>query len=382
MNYKTSIAIIGSGISGLTLANLLKNNESLSISIFEKRNLNIEERNGIQISNNARRILNLLNFNKISKNNFCNINQLNIFDYKSEKKISNLDMNYFNKINEEYACLDRGILIKFLLEQVLGKVKFETRDVISVSRREKNSIIFENGEIRDFDVIVVADGVFSKIRKNLDTDFLKQNFAIAYRGLVTNPTGYESDKVNLFLGDNKHLVLYPINHYGDFSFTGISNKPKKLIKETYQSNCSEEEITNFLSNFSSSIKSIIHKSKKISKWPIYSHKKNFFGLDNIFVIGDAAHAMLPFQAQGAAQSIEDAYYLSKLIKEKNFSSKDLSNIRYLRIEMIKNKAKNNIIIFHTKNIFLKKIRNFFIHIIFKNKILSKFILGKIFDAKI
>ena len=132
MNYKTSIAIIGSGISGLTLANLLKNNESLSISIFEKRNLNIEERNGIQISNNARRILNLLNFNKISKNNFCNINQLNIFDYKSEKKISNLDMNYFNKINEEYACLDRGILIKFLLEQVLGKVKFETRDVVSV----------------------------------------------------------------------------------------------------------------------------------------------------------------------------------------------------------------------------------------------------------
>ena len=379
---KKNIAIIGSGISGLTLANFIKNNNELSISIFEKKNLVVEECNGIQISNNARRILNLLNFNKISKNSFCNISQLNILDCENEKKITHLDMNYFNQINEEYVCLDRGVLIKFLLEQVLGSVKFETRKVTSIVKGKKNSIIFENGERREFDIIVIADGVFSKLRKILDTSFLKQNFAIAYRGIVTNPNGYDLDKVNLLLGKNKHLVLYPINHYGDFSFTGISKEPKKLIKEIYETACTDQDISSFLNSFSLNIKSIILKSKKINKWPIYSHKNFFFGIDNIFVIGDAAHAMLPFQAQGAAQSIEDAYFLSKLIKDKNFSSKELAKIRYKRIEMIKKKSENNLNIFHLKNFFLEKFRNFFINIVFKNKKLSKLFLGKIFDFKI
>ena len=64
MKKKISIAIIGSGIAGLTLANFLHKEKNLEIEIFEKDNIKNSSTSGIQISNNARIILNKINFNQ------------------------------------------------------------------------------------------------------------------------------------------------------------------------------------------------------------------------------------------------------------------------------------------------------------------------------
>ena len=66
---KKKIAIIGSGIAGLTLANFLKNNFNFEFAVYEKEDkLNLDEGFGIQLSVNSISILNKIDFNQLNKN--------------------------------------------------------------------------------------------------------------------------------------------------------------------------------------------------------------------------------------------------------------------------------------------------------------------------
>ena len=70
MKNKINIGIVGGGIASLVFANLLKNNQKFKIKIFEKNKIKTRAKTGIQISNNARRILNKINFNQLDKKKF------------------------------------------------------------------------------------------------------------------------------------------------------------------------------------------------------------------------------------------------------------------------------------------------------------------------
>jgi salicylate hydroxylase len=212
MKKKISIAIIGSGIAGLTLANFLHKEKNLEIEIFEKDNIKNPSTSGIQISNNARIILNKINFNQFNKKNYCNIHSIKIFDYKNLNKIASLNMNFFNKKNSEYFCIERNKLISFLLNQLNKNIKIHTnKKVIEIKTEDTNQIFFQDGQMKKFDIVVACDGIFSNLRKKLSKENLSfRHAATAYRGIIKNMGKIYSEKVNLYLGKKKHLVIYPI----------------------------------------------------------------------------------------------------------------------------------------------------------------------------
>ena len=111
---KKKIAIIGSGIAGLTLANLFKNNSDFEFLIYEKEdNLNLDEGFGIQLSVNSIFILNKIGFAQLNKNEKYYPQKLDFYT-DNLKKICNLDLTTFNSENVKYTTLKRSILIKFL----------------------------------------------------------------------------------------------------------------------------------------------------------------------------------------------------------------------------------------------------------------------------
>ncbi len=87
------IGIVGAGISGLTLACLLKKNTNYDITIFEKDNLKFKNVNGIQISPNALRILSKLNFDSFDKRKLCKILGVSFYDYYSNTNIATMNFN-------------------------------------------------------------------------------------------------------------------------------------------------------------------------------------------------------------------------------------------------------------------------------------------------
>ena len=373
-----NIGIVGGGIASLVFANLLKNNKKFKIKIFEKNKIKTTAKTGIQISNNARRILNKINFNQLDKKKFCEIRKVNISEYENKKKISHLSMNHFNNREEEYVSLDRNLLINFLIKQTKKKIDFCYEEVISV---KKNTIYFEKKKEEKFDIVVVDDGIFSKIRGGMSNYSLQKISAVAYRGVVRGYNFANSSNVDLFLGDNKHFVFYPINKMGDFSFTSIFSTNSNALKKDYSSISSKRELMNMSCNANSKIKKIISLTNAIYRWPIYQQQKIYCGKNKTFVIGDASHAMAPFQAQGAAQSIEDAFCLSQMFKNNIFDVKYFESLRRDRVKMILEKSYKSLFIYHLNNLLTKQVRNFFIKIICKYRILSNFYFGKIYNYK-
>ena len=91
------IAIIGGGISGLYIANLLRKNSSYEITIYEKNNsVNLERGYGIQLSVNSIKLLNKIGFKKINLVDKFHPNKVDFYSLKNKKKICDLNISLFN----------------------------------------------------------------------------------------------------------------------------------------------------------------------------------------------------------------------------------------------------------------------------------------------
>ena len=378
MKNKITIGIIGGGIAGLVFANFLKDSSKFKIKIFEKKEFIIRPVTGIQISNNARRILNKINFNQIDAGQFSEVHKVNIFQYENKNKIAELNINYFNNDKEEYVSLDRNYLITFLLSELKEKIEVCYEEVISI---QNNTIHCSNKLEEKFDVIIVADGIFSRFGNKVWESSLKKINALAYRGVIKGYDSGRTTNVDLFLGNNKHFVFYPINKSGDFSFTSIFASNSNSLSADYSSASSSEELLSISNNANDEIKKIISSASNVYKWPIYHRPTINFGQDQVFIIGDASHAMPPFQAQGAAQAIEDSFCLAQMFEKNILNISHFKSIRASRVEMISSKSYRNLFIYHLSNSFLKTVRNILIKIICKYPMLSKFYFGKIYNYK-
>jgi len=378
MKNKITIGIVGGGVAGLVFANFLKDSSRFKIKIFEKKEFTNNPATGIQISNNARRILNKINFNQIDTGKFSEVHKVNIFQYENKNKIAELNINYFNNDKEEYVSLDRNLLITFLLSELKKKIEVYHEEVISI---QNNTIHCSNKLDEKFDVIIVADGIFSRFANKAWENSLKKINALAYRGVIRGYDSGTTKNVDLFLGNNRHFVFYPINKSGDFSFTSIFASNSNSLSSDYSSASSSEELLGISSNANDEIKKIISSASNVYKWPIYHRPTINFGQDQVFIIGDASHAMPPFHAQGAAQAIEDSFCLAQMFEKNILNISHFKSIRASRVEMISSKSYRNLFIYHLSNSFLKTVRNVLIKIICKYPMISKFYFGKIYNYK-
>ena len=115
---KKKLAIIGAGIAGLTLANFIKKHSNHEFMVYEKKeSLPIDEGYGIQLATNSIKILNMINFNKISADTIYQPNTLDFYNIQNEK-ICDVDLTEFNNTENKYTTLHRSTLIEFLKEDI------------------------------------------------------------------------------------------------------------------------------------------------------------------------------------------------------------------------------------------------------------------------
>jgi len=171
---KKKIAIIGSGIAGLTLANLLKTNSNFEFAVYEKaETLNLDEGFGIQLSVNSVFILNKIGFNKLNKNEKYHPTKLDFYSINCNK-ICDLDLATFSSTNDKYTTLKRSILIKFLKEKLLSNSIIFRKEINDVEQiNGKININFIDGSNDRVDYLVVADGVFSNTKSVIEKKFFK-----------------------------------------------------------------------------------------------------------------------------------------------------------------------------------------------------------------
>ncbi len=376
------VAIVGAGISGLFIANLFKQNPNYQVSIYDKNNkISLDEGYGIQLSVNSIKLLNKIGFNKLQNIERFSPKKINFYSNDSSYKICELDISKFNSENCEYTTLKRSSLINFLKRDLADLVKTGF-NISKIEQRDKQiKIFFENDQSKECDYLIISDGVFSKSRSLISNNELipKYNNTLAIRGILKKSVqNIDIKNISLFLGQDFHHVIYPVNTNGDLNFIAIMKYHLSLEEQKNYSLFSNNSfIKKVLEKIPSKNKDFLDNLGELKIFPVFV-SDNFCKLQNnkIHLIGDAFFTFPPSFAQGASQSIEGAYELFKNI-ENNTEGKFL-NDRINKTKMINNRSRLNQFAFHLSNPIMIFFRNFLLKRLVKNKKFLETYLGKIY----
>ncbi len=304
------IAIIGAGIAGLTAA-LAFARKGMSCDIFEQASALTEVGAGLQISPNASRILASLGVLDNIEPVWCEPRQINLISGTNLRPISHVPAGSFarDRWGSPYGVLHRATLQAALIEAVEAQPLCQLKLGQPVSTTE--TIPAE-----DYRLLVGADGVWSQMRhcvpKGPEPHFSGN---VAWRFTVSNNAlqGFLSpDTVSAFLGPSAHLVCYPLREAQAYNLVAIASGINP--GETWDAETTEpqrELLLTRLRNWDRSILRLLANADTPTFWPLYEMSPGRWhnGRDTV-LIGDAAHAMMPFAAQGAAMAIEDAFLLA------------------------------------------------------------------------
>ena len=375
---KKKIAVIGSGIAGLTIANLLKEISNFEVMVYEKEKiLSLDEGYGVQLAPNTISILNKIGLSNINNKEFFNPTKLNFYS-SDNQKICDLDLSRFNSEKSKYTTLKRSTLIEFLKNKLFSNNLRFGKEVKKISKiKEKLLINFKDNTNDLVDFVVVSDGVFSNTKSVIENKIIQPiyNGSIAIRTILKSlpEFNYDKNNISLVMLKNAHIVIYPINKKGEFNVVCIVRQKlsnsidlKVLIKKEILSQ--NKNLENLFEN-------------QLKYWPIYISKKPSKSIyENLFYIGDAFYTFPPTMAQGASQSIEAADELFNLLSKDNKKAPDLFfKKRLMRTKIINRRSKLNHHIFHFSNPLLKNIRNKSLKILMKNKIFLNNYIGKVYN---
>ena len=374
---KKKIAIIGAGIAGLTLANLMKKNSDFEFMLYEKEeSLSLDDGFGIQLATNSVSILNKIDFQKINSKDIFHPTAVDFFTIKNEK-ICDLEISKFNSEYSKYTTLKRSTLIEFLKDEIYTQhLRFGKRIKEVTELKGKVLIKFDDNTNDLVDYVVGADGIFSNTRSFFEKKKNQPSFkkAIAVRLILNTKHNLDikEKNISLFMGSNLHLVIYPINKKNELNLVCII-RDKKYDPDNIKSLIERKLLTqnpNLKDLFKNDLKS----------WPLYSSPKiSPSSNQKVFYIGDAFNGFLPTLAQGAGQSIESAYELFNLIKNQ---TPDASNVyfktRSERVKITKRRSDFNFFVFHFSSSVMQKIRNILLKFLVKRKFFINSYLGKVY----
>lgn len=291
------IIIVGAGIAGITAALFLRK-YSIPVKVIESRLEVTTEGAGIQLTPNALRVLADLNLSdELISHGHC-VSHLSIHSATSGAQI--VEVPYgddFRQVhNAPYIVIHRGDLVKSLHDLA---IKQDIEIALDTP--------FDTDCYNLDDVIIGADGIWSATRARVNESTAQFTGRIAFRSLL-KAEDIEKKTIKdltMWLGPDIHFVAYPVNSAGDINLVCVIKGAK--IDQKWSTSVDQDHVLQHLSSWNALPINLVRQSHNWTKWPLFGVKpEDQWTKGNMALIGDAAHAMVPFLAQGGAMAIEDA----------------------------------------------------------------------------
>lgn len=346
MAASRTVFVAGAGIGGLTAALALAA-QGFRVVILEKTERLEQAGAGLQLSPNASRVLIGLGLQERLAARAVTPDAISLMTARSGGEVVRMPLGEAAsaRAGAPYWVMHRADLQSALLAHVHDNPDIELRlgcqfeDVVGHAKGV--TVVQRSGMTRRQEValaLVGADGIWSAVRHHLFPQVQPQfSGLIAWRGTLDAtqlPREHTSRRVQLWMGPHLHLVAYPIS--GARQINVVAVVPGTWNRPGWSAPGDVSEIKNAFasSRWPGTARMMIGAVDEWRKWALFTLPEGGEWTDGpIALLGDAAHAMLPFAAQGAGMAIEDAAVLANCL---GVSGEDVAGIpaalkRYARL---------------------------------------------------
>lgn len=319
-----TIYIAGAGIAGMTLALALAK-FGATVVVMERNKRVQEVGAGLQISPNARHVLNQLGLDKAIAAKSFEPKAIDVMPFRAKKPLVSLTLGSImrERYGVPYAVMHRADLADILYRACKRfaniDLLFGIRNFDAVNHARGTSLVIDEaaGTSRSARVhaLVGADGVRSETRTRvLNGPAAKYSGYVAWRTTVSMDLLKDvlpADRTTLLMAPGYHAVCYPLPSRKVFN---IALFMKERADRINGADPPREPTLPWSALPSKTLETVIAVAKGgWGYWVIDTVEASVWSDGGVGLIGDAAHAMLPFQAQGAAMAIEDAAILAPLL---------------------------------------------------------------------
>jgi 3-hydroxybenzoate 6-monooxygenase len=308
--------VIGGGIGGLSAALCLALRGG-AVTLVERSKSFAEVGAGIQLAPNATRILRRLGVLEKIEPVAVLPRRLVLADAIEGRELTSLDLTDFpSRYGAPYLVLHRNDLLSALLEGCeQSGVKLHTNAQVTALEDTGSGVAAACADGREFraGVAIGADGLHSRIRKLFTDDEPVNSGFVAYRGAVPmEQVERHADlrDVVAWLGPGLHLVQYPLRSGRMYNQVAVFRSRSFLRGDPDYGN--PKELKEAFSGCSEHVRESLATLSIDNRWPMLDRlPMPDWARGRLALLGDAAHPMLQYLAQGACQALEDADALAE-----------------------------------------------------------------------
>ena len=315
------VLIAGGGIGGIAAALGLAQKGIASI-LLEKAAALGEIGAGIQLGPNAFHAFDYLGIGEAARGMAVYIDQLRLMDALTAEEITHIDLGeaFRSRFGNPYAVVHRGdlhgVLLKACRDNPLIKLRVESEVVDYDQDGQSVTAHLASGPRVTGSLLIGADGLWSKIRRKVIGDGRPRvSGHTTYRSVIPTeqmPDDLRWNAATLWAGPKCHIVHYPLSGWRVFNLvvTYHNDAPEPVAGQLV----SDAEVMDGFTHVHERAQSIIRRGSNWRLWVLCDRDPDARWIDGrVALLGDAAHPMMQYFAQGACMAMEDAVCLSHMM---------------------------------------------------------------------
>jgi salicylate hydroxylase len=320
-----TIIIVGGGIGGMAAA-LALSRLGMRIKLLEQSHQIGEIGAGVQLAPNAFAALDALGVGQAARNRAVFAERLVMMDAVDGREVGTfpVDAHFRERFGNPYAVIHRADIHTSIYEAVAQSPLIEfftsTHVVELVQGEGEATAIDSNGNRFTGDAVIGCDGVKSVIREKLIGDQARVSGHVVYRAVVPvdeMPADLRWNEAAIWVGPNCHLVHYPLRGGRQFNLVVTFHSREQEVWGVREG--SKEEVLSYFQGICDRPRQLLDAPKSWKRWSTADRDPiGNWVHGRAVLLGDAAHPMLQYLAQGACMAIEDAVTLGEAVKYCNF----------------------------------------------------------------
>src|SRR5580698_2724305 len=320
---KLSIAIVGAGIGGMAAAATLRQ-IGVDVNVYEQAPRFARVGAGIQMMPNSMKVLRRIGVEeRVVSSAFKPYSHLNR-EWDTGRVMRELPMPE-SLFGAPYLCMHRAELHDALLAALPDGVIHLGKKLAAIEQNGgKVTLIFEDDTRASADAVVGADGVHSVVRDLVvGPDAPMHKGRIAYRAVFPTAlmNGFDIGRSRTkWWGRDRHIVIYYTTAARSevYFVTSVPEPAEWMTRESWSAKGDVKELRAAYEGFHDDVRAVLEACPNCHKWAILEREPLERWSDGpVVLIGDAAHPMTPYMAQGGATAMEDAAVLARCLKKED-----------------------------------------------------------------